>query len=374
MLSLIRFELEKIFQKKLILITLLCMVLFTYVMIYNWIAPGYAGVVIEENGSLITLAGKDAVLRNQEICARYAGPLTNEKVRQILAEYQWADELTKSSGLDVSQAIHYTHNLLYNALTSRDFTDADGIYNGTDITQAYGEIAPSLTLGYYEGWEGTLFSLTYILLSWGCVVAIFLSPVFSEEYTRGTDALILTGTNGRAKCSTAKLIAAFAVTLTGTLLIIISATLALLLYHGTAGFDASVQITNLGFLEDTPYVLSWGSAYGFACLLWIGSILVLSAVTLLVSAVAKSSFTALVISFAIYAIPMFIPWARWKLGTVGAFFPINQMQLMYLFSLNELQLGALSFPVMWMVIPITIALLVLGIIFSKRAFARHQVV
>lgn len=372
MLSLIRFEFEKIFQKKLIIITLLSMVLFTFIMVYNWIAPGNALVVMEENGSLVTFEDKEAVLRNQEICSRFAGPLTDEKVQQILTEFHWSEKLLENSSLNVRNTFYYPHNSMYNAFINKDFKDADGIYNGVSIQQVYGEIAPDLILGYYEGWEGTLYSLTYILLSWGCVISILLSPIFSEEYTRGTDALLLTGAKGRTAGSTAKLITAFAITLAGTLLIILSATLALLLYHGTVGFDASVQITNFGFLSNTPYVLSWGSAYGYACLLWISSVIVLSAVTLLISSAAKSSFTALVASFAFYVIPMFIPWKLLKLDVVGAFCPINQMQPNYLFNFNKLQFGSL--PIMWLSVPITLVIFVLCIFFSKRLFARHQVV
>lgn len=373
MLSLIRFELEKILQKKLIIITLFLMVLFTFTMIYNWIAPECSWVVSEDNGQLVTLKGREALLTNQEICARYAGPLTDEKVQQILDEYHWSEEIIANSELQINNMPAYSHNLMYNAFSSSGFTDADGLYNGQSIQQGYGEIAPQLTLGYYEGWENTLYALTYILLSWGCVVSILLSPLFSDEYTRGTDALILTGAKGRTMASTAKLLTAFAIVLAGTLLIILSATLALLLYHGTVGFDASVQITGFGFLAGTPYVLSWGTAYAFACLLWIGAIIVLSSVTLLISAAVRSSFTALVASFAFYVVPMFIPWSLLHLNVVGVLFPINQMQLRPQLFLDKLQVGTLSFPIMWLVIPLTAIILVLCVYFSKRLFARHQV-
>lgn len=373
MLSLIRFELEKIFQKKLIIITLLLMVAFTFTMIYNWIVPASSLVLMEEDGKLVTLEGREALLVNQEVCARFAGPLTDEKVQQILTEYFWSEEAVANSERTFRNIPAYPHNLMYNAFSGNGFTDADGLYNGLSIRQCYGDIAPQLTLGYYEGWESTLYSLTYILLSWGCVVSILLSPLFSEEYTRGTDALILTGAKGRTLASTAKLLTAFAIVLAGTILIILSATLALLLYHGAVGFDASVQITNFGFLADTPYVMSWGTAYAFACLLWIGAIIVLSSVTLLISAAVRSSFTALVASFAFYVIPMFVPWSLLKLDVVGAFSPINQMQLRSLLFFDKLQMGILSFPIMWLTIPLTAIILVVCVYFSKRLFARHQV-
>lgn len=374
MLSLIRFELEKIFQKRLVIITLLGMILFTYIMISSWVAPSYSSLIIEENGSLVTQKGRNAILLNQEICAKFAGPLTDEKVQQVLEEYQWSQSAIDNSDFKVKNIIHYTHNLMYNAFTKQGFTDDEGNYNGSIITERYGDLAPELTVGYFEGWENTLYALSFIILVWGCVVIILLSPIFSEEYTQGTDALLLTGVTGKTKCSSAKLIASFIVALTGTLLLLFSATLALLLYHGTAGFDASVQITHFGFLAFTPYVLSWGSAYGFACLLWICSIIALSAVTLLISAVAKTSFSALVLSFAVYVIPMFTPWSEWNLHAAGAFFPGNQLRLTSLFHIDLLQLGNFTFPIMWLTIPIAALLLILGIFLSKKIFSEHQVV
>lgn len=374
MLSLIRFEFDKIIQKKLILATLLGMAFLTFIMVYNWVSPGYSRVVTEENGTLITYTNREAVLLNQEICARFAGPLTNEKVQQILAEYRWSESAIEQDARELNRPIYYTHNLMYNAFTSQGFSDENGNYNGTDIQQLYGEIASDLTLGYYTGWEGTLYCVANLLLFWGCAAVIMLSSIFSEEYTRGMDSLILTGAKGRTRCSSAKLIAAFLVSLCGSVLIILSATLALLLYHGTVGFEASIQITDFGFLSNTPYVMSWGSAYGYACLLWISSILVVSAVTLLISAVAKSSFTALVISFVVYMIPLFIPWSAMNLAPLGAFQPVNQVLLTNTFYLDMLQLGDLSFPCMWLALPIAAVVSALCIFLSKKFFAGHQVV
>ena len=144
---------------------------------------------------------------------------------------------------------------------------------------------------------------------------------------------------------------------------------------GFAGYDSSVQLGELGVLSDTPYVLSWLEAYGLACIAWFGGMLVLTTMTLVISALAKSSFSAVVIAFAVYSIPMFLPWNALpeKLERFGYLLPITQMQLMKLFQQKPLTFGQLSFPLVYLALPVTLVVLLAGIPWARRAFAGHQV-
>lgn len=372
MSQLIRFELEKLLQKKIVWVALACMVLFIFTMVYNWIAPGYCEVVEPVNGVLTSMEGKAAVERNQEISRQYEGPLTNEKVQEIIESFTWSDEILENSDLKAKYPAHYTHNILYNTFDN-DFVDyTEGKYNETDITAVYGEIAPNLIVGYSEGWEGMLYATSYLFFFWGCALIVILAPIFAEEYTRGTDALILTSSLGKTKCGTAKVIAAMIVAVCSSLIIFLSAVIPFLLYHGLDGYKASVQLSLMEFMSRTPYVISWSGAFVLACLLWTVAILVLTAVTLFISSVAKSAFTGLVIAFAVYMIPMFLPWKYWGLETFSAFLPVNQTQLSAL-SLPLLNVGGQQINIVWLTIPVTLIVLIICIFFSKKSFSKHQV-
>lgn len=375
MFELFGYEIKKLLQKPLVWVSLLSLLLCSGLMLFNWVAPGYNSVQEDVNGKKVILEGHAAVLRNQEIVALYEGPLTTKKVRDIIETYSFSEAMMKDEHMDSSYQENYRHNTLYDSLSHFGFVRPDGSYNGTTVEEAYGELAPDLILGYSCGWEDTIYALAYIFLTWGCVLVIILSPVFSEEYTKGMDALILTGSEGRRKCPAAKIAASFAVALGGSALLLGGFTLIMLAYHGTEGLHASIQLGHLGLFSAAPYVISWGKAFAFACLLWLGGIIVLTATILLVSASAKNSFSALVISFALFAVPLFIPWHNFPfpLNLIGALLPINQMQLRSLFFFDRLSLGRYELSVMWLALPVALGAMTVGTLLSKRLFVRHQV-
>lgn len=374
MKELIGFELNKLLRRPLVLASLLGLLCMAGLMIVNWIVPGVNAVQEEADGEWVVLENSDAVLRNQEIAAQYQGPLTVEKVQDVLERYAFSSSVMASRNMDPASQTYYTHNFLYDIFDHK-FASVDGRYNGSTIQEAYGEIAPDLIVGYSDGWESTVYALSYTFLFWCCVLVIILSPVFSEEYTKGTDALILTGNEGRKKCPLAKIIASFIIVLAGSLILIGCFFLAFLAYYGTTGFQSSVQLSGLGFLRNTPYVISWGTAFGFACLLWLGAAIVLTAMVQVISVLAKNSFSSLVISFVLFIAPMFIPVKESQnlLRLICSLMPVNQLVLYHLFSFNTLPIGGGELKVMWLAIPVSVAAVTAGTLFSKKSFAHHQV-
>lgn len=375
MKEMIGYEIRKLLFRPLVWASLAGVLFMAAVMILNWIAPGSVSVREDVDGKEVTLEGLDAVLRNREIAGQYEGPLTTEKVRDIIEAFRFSQAMMEAEGMEPERQRHYVHNNLYDTFARAGFAAMSGEYNGADITEVYGAMAPDLTVGYSAGWESTCYALAYTLLSWGCVLIIIISPVFSDEYTRGTDALILTGSRGRRACPLAKVIASYIVTLGGTLLLIGLFFFVFLASHGAEGLNASVQLGEMAFFFDTPYPISWKEAFAFACLAWLGAVVVLASLTLMISAWAKNSFSALVITFTIYALPLFFSGSGCPpaVKLVLAMLPITQLELRNLFSLELLSLGGLQFKAMWLILPVSAALAALGTLLPKRAFSRHQV-
>ena len=369
---LITFELEKILlHRKLVWAALAGFVLFMAIMQMNWVLPNGTYVQYMEDGDFHIVRGQDAISYTKELAGKYAGPLTTEKVKDVLASGFWSRDEMIAANMDPESLRYFVHNALYDAFLG-SFARPDGTYNGSTVEEIYGPRASELVIGYFSGWGSTMFSLSNLMLVWCCIVIIILSSIFSDEYTRGTDALILSSIHGRTKCSLAKIIASFVVSIGGTVLIILALTLVMLLFHGTDGYEASVQINNIWFLSTTPYPLSWLKAYFFACIFWITAIIIVTAVTLLVSALAKSSFSSLVISLSIYLIPAFFPWNEFGLDYFGSFMPINQVMLNS-FSLAEIPLGTYTLNLVWLTIPVSLILLVLCGLGSGKTFSGHQV-
>lgn len=376
MRQLICFEVKKMLRKPLVWAALIGLCGFVAIMEYSWVVPGYAAIQMEKDGRPVTLESFEAIAMDKEICALWQGPLTDEKVRSIIAAYDLPDSFWLANSIAPERERNYTHNLMYSILAQNGFVNLDGSYSGKTITEVFGEMAPELILGYSTGWECTLEVLLFSFMLWGCIVVIIVSPLFSEEYTIHMDALILTGIHGRKKCTLAKILSAFLITVAGSLLLLGLCTLLMLAVHGSTGWDCSVQLGELTIYRHVPYQMNWLQAYGRACIAWLGGMLVLTSVVLVVSALAKSSFSALVIAFVIYVVPMFLPWnvLPESMEFWGYLFPITQMQIRHLFRLDLLTVGSLTFPPVYLAIPITVIALIVGILWSKKAFSQHQVV
>lgn len=376
MRQLISFEIGKMLRRPLVLASFIGLIFFMAIMEYNWVVPGYGAVVAAANGQRTTLESFEAIQASKEISAIYSGPFTDEKVQAIIEAYDMPDPFWEANGLDPGMERYYSHNLMYDTLSVNGFIDHKGGYSGLTVNEAFGALSPDLIIGYSTGWECTVYMLLYIFLTWGCILVIIIAPVFSEEYTSHMDALILTGIHGRKKCTVAKTIASFIIAITGSLLCLAVSTLLLLTVHGSMGWDSSVQLGELQIFISVPYRMNWLQAYGLSCIAWFGGILVLTSIVLVVSALAKNSFSALVIAFTIYVMPMFLPWNLLPESVEfwGYLLPINQMQLMNLLSSKQLMLGSLEFTPVYLAVPITIIALIAGILWSKREFSNHQVV
>ena len=373
MWQLIKFEIQKLMGKKLTLVCLLGMALMEAVMIMNYIYPGGEAVQFFREGELVTLGGKEGIEAAQAIGEKYQGPLTDAKVQAILADYDMKTEDMKAHGLDPSMEGMYTHNFLYGSLKA--FYDGEGVWNGMTVEGVYGELAEDLNVGYSSGWISLLLALMNTLISLGCVLIIILAPLFAEEYTRGTDALILTGAYGKSKCARAKIIAGFLITLGLVGIVILSFAAVYLLFHGTAGLEASVQVSDSGAFRSVSYPMSCAQAVLFALLMWFTASLVLAAVSIFISAAAKSAFNSLVISFVLFVLPLFANWeSLGPLNLPAQFLPIRQMRLVEIFACPLLHAGSLELNLMWLSIPLSLAAVILGSLYARRTFARHQVV
>lgn len=376
MRQLICFEVHKMLRKPLVWAALIGLIGFIAMMEYSWVVPGYASIQMEQDGRKVVIEGFDAIAMDKEICAVYHGPLTDEKVRSIIETYDIPDSVWEAGKIDPSREMHYTHNLMYNTLAVNGFINLDGSYKGNTVEETFGDLAPGLIIGYSTGWECSLNVLLFSFMLWGCILVIIVAPVFSEEYTIHMDALILTGIHGRRKCTLAKIISAFLISIAGSVLLLSVCTLLQLAVHGSVGWDCSVQLGELGYFHQVPYQLNWLQLYGLSCLAWFGGMLVLTSIVLVVSALGKSSFSALVIAFVIYVVPMFLPWNILPESAElwGYLLPITQMQIRKLFSFGLFTLGSMAFPPVYLAIPITVIVLIVGIPWSKKAFSQHQVV
>lgn len=355
MRELIGFELCKLLKKKIVYAGLTLFAVFG-VMMYNGWGPSTVMVRLPEGRYI---QGREAIQYNQELMKQYEGELTDEKVQEILNTYapgRWDGSF-------------WTINFAFDSVKAAAATD--GTWDGTRVQSflpAYQDEKP-LQFAYSEGYINFLFMGSNLMVVLALLLIVVLSPLFSEEYMRGTDALILTARYGKNRCIRAKIQAAFLFTFLLTAATLLSELLGFYLAFGLEGGGGSIQVNNAEFLNKVPYFLTCLDAMGYSLLLWVAGSLFLTAIVLLFSALFKTSFVTLIAALAAYALPMTLS----GFGLPDELMALTPMGVFLLAPVLEIPKlgGAVSY--VWVSVGFAMLLTLLLVPLSKRLFARHQV-
>ncbi|MCI8597088.1 MAG: hypothetical protein HFJ10_01400 [Lachnospiraceae bacterium] len=360
MTQMIGFEFGKIFKRKIVYVAILCIILLGGAMFQGRGVEGEIAML--PDGTYIE--GREAVVYDIEVASRYKGELTEEKIQNILEEFS---PRTKDAAF---WGINTTYNMV-----AGFWGENDGSWNGMGVRDIFPNYQDEkeMVWNYNTGWLSYLEMGIYTMVFMGFLLVIALSPVFSEEYTRGTDALILTARYGKRQCVWAKIIASYLFTIfvTGGYLLLM--TIGYFMEFGLVGGEASVQLNNHFLFQDVPYFLSYIQAAGYCLVLWIGGSLILTAIVLLLSSLCKSSFITIIAALACYMGPNFlgqlrVPAELLSLNPIWCFFAEKTLAIPKMFAGNG---AGMSY--VWVVA--AFAVLAVGISFGmgRRIFARHQV-
>lgn len=143
------FELRKVFSKRLALIALIGIILFSALLSFSTFQNKYA---FDQNIGEGT--GKTAVEIDKEIAAKYKGILTDEKVQQLMSDF------APTSDLHGLSAIYVYQNAMQSAAFSR-FSDEEGKWNGLSVSDVFGN--EEIKIGYVDGWLSTSRNMVRVL-------------------------------------------------------------------------------------------------------------------------------------------------------------------------------------------------------------------
>lgn len=279
----------------------------------------------------------------------WAGPLTIEKIQQVIAENQRIMQTSQAQSKDYKenniayswkQGVIEIRDLLcdsfaedfrsydYYRVDSLTPEDADAFYDNRTrllkewlasedananalsdkekdyLIQQYEAMETPINYDYMKGWtrlfeyEPTVIMITLLIL--GYIVA----GIFSEEFQWKTDVIFFSTVYGRDKAVAAKIKAGYAIVTVLYWLIILLYSGFVLLYLGGDGAFCPVQADSSGWkcfynLQIwQKYLLTVGGGY-------IGCLFV-SSLTMLVSSKAKSAVLAVMIPFILIFIPSFL--------------------------------------------------------------------
>ena len=357
MKKLILFELRKVFSKRLSLIALVGILLFSVLISFSTYQNKYAFDGVNAEGS-----GKTAVEIDKGIAAKYEGILTDEKVQQMMSDF------APTSDLHGLSAIYVYQNAMQSAAFSR-FSDKEGNWNGLSVSDVFGN--EEIKIGYVDGWLSTSRNMVRVFVALALAVIIMLAPIFSGEY-EGVDNIILTSKYGKTKCATAKVIAGIITAILTTTLVAAINLLLAFVFYGTEGLDCSILFAPSDYVEAfIPFNITCWTLLKYQILLAFTCTLSVTGITLFLSAISKNQIVALVAAMAIFLFPVLLPITEVNpLFRLVGLLPIYHVLAISLLSVEQMSNGMLY--AIW-AIPAALLFLGVGAGISHREFAKHQV-
>ena len=357
MKKLILFELRKVFSKRLSLIALVGILLFSVLISFSTYQNKYAFDGVNAEGS-----GKTAVEIDKGIAAKYEGILTDEKVQQMMSDF------APTSDLHGLNAIYVYQNAMQSAAFSR-FSDKEGNWNGLSVSDVFGN--EEIKIGYVDGWLSTSRNMVRVFVALALAVIIMLAPIFSGEY-EGVDNIILTSKYGKTKCATAKVVAGIITAILTTTLVAAINLLLAFVFYGTEGLDCSILFAPSDYVEAfIPFNITCGTLLKYQILLAFTCTLSVTGITLFLSAISKNQIVALVAAMAIFLFPVLLPITEVNpLFRLVGLLPIYHVLAISLLSVEQMSNGMLY--AIW-AIPAALLFLGVGAGISRRVFAKHQV-
>ena len=357
MKKLIYFELRKIFSKRLSMVTLIGILLFSALLSFSTYQNKYAFDQNAGEGS-----GKAAVEIDKEIAAKYEGILTDEKVRQMMNDF------APTSDLHGLNAAYIYQNAMQSAAFSR-FSDLNGNWNGLSVSDVFGN--EEIKIGYVDGWLSTSKNMVRVFIALALAVIIMLAPIFSGEY-EGVDNIILTSKYGKTKCATAKVVAGILTAILTTALIVAFNLFLARAFYGTEGLNCSILFAPSEYVEAfIPFNITCGTLLKYQILLAFTCTISVTGITLLMSAISKNQIVALVAAMAIFLFPVLLPIPETNpLFRLVGLLPVYHVLAVSLLSVEQMSNGMLY--AIW-AIPTALIFLGIGAGFSRHIFAKHQV-
>lgn len=310
-------EIRKIASRKIIWLGILVLLAFLTFRLFMVLQNEYSTTIDGQ-----TYRGKEAILKDQELAKEYAGPLTEEKVKEIYERfgfYYYDVEKGNFIGNFCNQYI--TEKMTNYRTMGGEEPEKIKFWEGENWEQNVGPLLKGdVQFDYIYGWDD--FKETHgitVMLMLSIILIIGLSPIFAEEYSLKTADILLTTRRGKKSGIWLKISAAVVFSIVVYCLVSAYMWLMYRMIFGTQGLDASSVLLD-GITSYGYHPARIGDFFLFMFFLGLAGVLLLSAMVLVISAICRNSFMAVIVSLILYVVP--VAWLKifspmWILGEKG---------------------------------------------------------
>lgn len=207
----------------------------------------------------------------------------------------------------------------------------------------------------------------------GLLILIGLAPIFSAEYSRRTDSLLLSSKYGKSNLIYAKIKSGLLFALIAWATITVLNIVLIMTLYGVTGWEAHWQNW---VIDWAPFAWNQGQVTLVALLTSLLGAVFLALTIMLISAFAKSQYASLIFGAVLLYFPILdFAFANYSIfNTLYYFLPtkmligISQWQ-----SFNLVFLFRTAIPIQYLALAVAVFLSLIFIPLSKRAFANHQI-
>lgn len=225
---------------------------------------------------------------------------------------------------------------------------------------------------FYAGGYSKLADVSYTAnLAALLLVGICLAGVFTDEHTRRTDQLLLAGKLGKKELYRAKMLAGMSFGAACALILSAAVWICCLGIYGADGFHAAVQFIFSGY---SGKLSAGGAALILYGLLIVASVMV-SAFVMMLSELLHSNIGTLAVLFGILLVPMFvnIPAQYRTVSQIFCYLPGELVNLWNTFDMRLVKVSGI-FLTAWQAAPLLYLVLTAAFcLIAGRAYRRYQV-
>ncbi|ABR48167.1 hypothetical protein Amet_2004 [Alkaliphilus metalliredigens QYMF] len=229
---------------------------------------------------------------------------------------------------------------------------------------------------YYDyswGWSRLHAMQTVLPFTVGVLLIVILSPMFSQEYARKTDSLILSGKYGKNKVIKAKIITAFLLSILSWVMMQLINIVMIFTLFGAEGARSFLQ----NWAQNpNPYPFTYMTSYFVITAMSFLGLIFLTSTILFISSRSKGSVTSLVTAGVVVLFPI----------TLSVIFTGEIITKIFMFMPTKVLIGVDHFKnfdafyifdkvimLPWAIAFVSVALSILMVIGAYFSFKRHQV-
>lgn len=345
--TLVGFEYKKIFQSKMNITILSAILALSILLVF---LNAFGGSYYHSIGSDISKT--EALKMDKEAINKNKGYVTDEIIKKSIVVAQegfndkdnyfynsYGEEVLKPNSqtefiLPYKNIYTFLNNIYSKQLTITDGTEpiqhlnpseingfyksykqllADNVNMNNNMTQnekeKHMDMISKIQTPFYNEYADGWLSIRNLLPLLGMLIltsiAIVIGNIFGKEYSRKTDAIILSAKVGKTKFLLAKIITAISFSVFSCLIISSFYVGTYLLTHGLDGFNVPLQFLS-GF-EYSTYPITISEFIAICLVVFLAVSIAFSCFCAMISSILKNSITALSILFLTIFMPMFIP-------------------------------------------------------------------